>query len=62
MIYPGLPVLKPVKTIWGVIFRGLFGSPLEAMSVKQRGGRVAPDKIQAWLYRRLAASDLDYAR
>jgi hypothetical protein len=62
MIYPGLPVLKPVKTLWGVVCRGLNGLPLEAMSVEQRGGRVATDEIQAWLYRRLAASDLDYAR
>jgi enediyne biosynthesis protein E3 len=39
MVYPGLLVLKPLKTLSGVILRGLFGLPLEETSVGRRGFR-----------------------
>jgi len=49
MVYPGLPVLKPLKTLSGVILRGLFGLPLEETSVEKRGFRVATDEMRTRL-------------
>src|ERR1035441_584545 len=49
IIYPGLLVLKSVKTLLGVILRGLFGLPLEETSVEKRGFRGATDEMRARL-------------
>ena len=49
MVYPGLLVLKRVKTLSGVILRGLFGLPLNETSVEMRGFRVAADEMRARL-------------
>jgi len=49
MVYSGLLVLKPVKTLSNVILRRLFGLPLEETSVEQRGFRVATDEMRARL-------------
>ena len=41
--------MKSVKTLLGVILRGLFGLPLEETSVEQRGFQVATDEMRARL-------------
>jgi enediyne biosynthesis protein E3 len=49
MVYPGLLVLKPVKSLCGEIFCGLFGLPLEETSVEKRGFRRVTDEMRTRL-------------